>query len=356
MNKNPVRIVIVDDSPVFRKYLEHVVESSDIIKVVGTAPDGREARTIIGKLHPDVVLMDIHMPGLDGFETTAQIMSETPVPVIMMSNDFEPSEVAKTFKALEAGAVDILPKPPGFSDPGYDKAIKKIISHIRLMSEVKVVRRTSGRKSSGETEINKEVGKRFSAEKENQPRVIGIGASAGGPPVLQKILSGIESHYKIPIVIVQHIDSLFTEGFARFLETTTGRKITTGSHGMMLTDNMIVMPPADMHIGFAGQGVIELDSGKPDRGIRPSVHHLFESMAKIYGKDSAAIILTGMGNDGVVGMSALREKGAVTIAQDEKSSMIHGMPGEAIKAGAAKYIMNIEQIVDYLNDLNQQKK
>lgn len=352
----PIHVVIVDDSAVFRKFLTNLLETSENIKVTGTATNGLEAIDIIQRLKPQVVLMDINMPGFDGFEATARIMSLSPVPVIILSGEYTPAEVAKTFKALEVGAVDILPKPPGIGSPEYTNELLKLILRIRLMSEVKVVRRNYPLSplSLYTTRVSESTNLSSSSQSQKRkPKIIGIGASAGGPIAIQQILLGLDSNFSIPIVIVQHIDSVFAEGFAQFLEMTTHRKMTIATYGMELKPGMIVLPPGDVHLGFTGTGVVEISKSPPDRGLRPSVNYLFTSIAESYGSESVGIILSGMGADGVKGLSLMKEKGALTIAQDAESSMIHGMPGEAIKSGAAQHVYSIKQIVDYLNETNR---
>ncbi|MEI8049664.1 MAG: chemotaxis-specific protein-glutamate methyltransferase CheB [Bacteroidota bacterium] len=356
MRNDPVNIVIVDDSAVCRKFLSHVLGNSSGIIVSGTASNGPDALDLIQKIKPHLVLMDINMPGMDGFETTSRIMNLFPLPVIIISGEYTPQEVAKTFRALEVGAVDILPKPPGEGSPGFEKEISKLIMHIRLMSEVKVVKRNLLPGSPFlplPTPFQSTVNPAVSHFRNSIPKIIGIGASAGGPIAIQQILLGLDMDFKIPIVIVQHIEAVFTDGFAQFLELTTQRKISVAYSGMILKPGMIVIPPGDTHLGFGSQGTILLNTSPPDRGLRPSVNHLFTSMANTYGADSLGILLTGMGADGVRGMSLMFERGAVTIAQDAESSMIHGMPGEAIKAGAAKFVFSLEQIQVYLNDINR---
>ncbi|MCX6281103.1 MAG: chemotaxis-specific protein-glutamate methyltransferase CheB [Bacteroidetes bacterium] len=356
MVSSVIDIVIVDDSSVFRKFLCHILDSAPGIHVSGMASNGKEAIELIQKLKPRVVLMDINMPGMDGFETTSQIMSLVPTPVIIISGEYNSTEVAKTFRSLEVGAVDILPKPPGVYSTEYPREIQSLITRIRLMSEVKVVKRNPVHKKpenfiSVATDIQPYVPGHFSFR--NTIDVIGIGASAGGPIAIQKLLLGLAGDFSIPIVMVQHIEPVFAEGFAQWLEMTTSKKVVIAADGMELKPGMIVLPPGDTHLGFRSEGVLETGKGPPDSGLRPSVHHLFSSMATTYGRSSLGIILTGMGKDGAQGLKMMKEKGAVTIAQDAASSMIHGMPGEAIRAGAATHIFSIEQMISYLNESNR---
>ena len=358
MRKDSINIVIVDDSVVFRKFLIHALETDEGIKVSGTASCGLEALELIQRIKPDLVLMDINMPGMDGFKTTMHIMSSHPVPVIIISGEYTPSEIAKTFRALEVGAVDILPKPSGIGSHEHENEVRKLITRIRLMSEVKVVKRNPAlvkKPMITKQQLNGPDYKYDHPILQNTGFVIGIGASAGGPMALQKLFLGLTRNFSIPIVIVQHIEPVFAEGFAQWLELTTGRRVVLGANGMELKEGMIVLPPGDVHLGFSSKGLIKVTKDPPDHRLRPSVHHLFTSIANTYGPDSIGIILTGMGSDGVQGLKLLKEKGGITVAQDHESSMIHGMPGEAIKAGAAKYVFSIEQLIYYLNEINRQR-
>ncbi len=334
------------------------METVQGINVSGTASNGLEAINVIQKHKPHVVLMDINMPGMDGFEATSQIMNLIPTPVIIISGEYTSDEVAKTFRALEVGAVDILPKPPGINSPDHQKEVEKLINHIRLMSEIKVVRRNPfNKKPPGITPKNTTGPGNLSIPPllKNHPDVIGIGASAGGPMAIQKLLKGLSGDFLIPIVIVQHIEPVFAEGFAQWLGLTTGKKVLLAIHDMELKPGMIVLPPGDVHMGFQNTSILEIVKSPSDRGLRLSIQHLFTSIAHTYGPNSIGIILTGMGTDGVQGLKLMKEKGAVTIAQDTISSMIHGMPGEAIKTGAATYKFSIEQMINYLNEINHQR-
>lgn len=355
MRNSVIDIMIVDDSTVFRKFLINSLEGAPDIRVVGTASNGVEAVGLLRNLKPDVVLMDINMPGMDGFDTTAEIMSTSPTPVIIISGEYSTHQIAKTFRALEVGAVDILPKPTGINHPNHDAEILKIITRIRLMSEIKVVRRTSNSRSSslaaathGPIEFSLQTKSRLPVE----ISVVGIGASAGGPMILQTILEGLPTGFDIPIVIVQHIEPSFAEGFAEWLGMTTNRKVCIATDGMRLEKGMIVLPPGDMHLGFRDYNVLEVTHGLPEQSLRPSINHLLLSMAAVYASSAIGIILSGMGSDGTIGLQRMRERGAVTIAQDAATSLIHGMPGSAIRANAATHIYTPEQIVNYLKHIN----
>ena len=226
------------------------------------------------------------------------------------------------------------------------------------MSEIKVVRRpaaTSKPMSITSIQPTQAAILPGSISLRNLPDVIAIGASAGGPLAIQKLFNGLNNDFIIPIVIVQHIEPVFAEGFAQWLELTTGKKVFMAFDGMELKQGMIVLPPGDVHLSFRDKAVLKTPKTPPDRGLRPSVNHLFTSIANTYGPGAVGIILSGMGNDGVEGLRLMRNKGAVTIAQNAESSMIHGMPGEAIKTGAAKYNFSIEQMINYLNEINRQR-
>jgi two-component system chemotaxis response regulator CheB len=344
-------VLIVDDSSVYRKFLAYSLEKSGRIRVSGHASSGEEALEQLKKNRPQVVLMDIHMPGMDGFETTKRIMSLYPVPVIIISSDYASGDQSKTFRALEAGAVSFMPKPPGDSSPEHEKKIQDLVTQVRLMSEVKVVRRTYLSKvperspDTGTVNVSPKTGC------SGNVTLVGIGASAGGPVAVAELLSLLSADFEIPIVIVQHIDPFFVNGFADWLCSTTGRTVEIAANETAVTKKKVFLPPPDMNIGFSRQGVFRVERSAPFKGIRPSVDNLFRSMADIYGKNSVGILLSGMGNDGAEALNYLRKTGACTIAQDEGSSLIHGMPGEAIKLNAARLILPPAEISSFLNNL-----
>jgi len=349
MTEKKVRVLLVDDSQVIRNFLKGILESDPNMEVIGTVANGNEALKFIATNHPDVVTMDINMPGMDGFETTRMIMQSDPVPVVIVSGNYQLGEVAKIFKSLEVGAVQILPRPAGVSDKNFFESAREFTRTIRAISEVKVVRRYGPRQSAIPGKVNSglQSAKRF--KDQASPGIIAIGSSAGGPTALAEIISGLSSRLPVPVVIVQHIDPVFTEGFAEWLSFTSLKQIIIAREGMEPEDGNYYLAPGGFQLGIRPDGLLTVNQDPPGRNLRPSVGYLFSSLLRSYGNRILAILLSGMGSDGASDMKLLRDAGNVTIAQNRETSMIFGMPGEAEKLGAAQYFLSPAEIVNYIN-------
>lgn len=341
-----IRVLVVDDSPTVREAIKALIATTDDIEVVAEASTGKEALAILSKNKVDVVTMDIVMPGgIDGFEATSLIMHHYPVPIIIITACYNPDEVQMSFRAVEAGAVAILQKP-ALNDLS---ANNELLNTIRLMSEVKVVRR-----------------KRFDqilAEKASQqlkPKLddfslIAIGASTGGPQVIQKILSSLPADYPLPILVVQHIASGFTEGMVRWLQSSSKLHIKIAEDGEALNPSTVYFPPDDRHIAVSSCQTIKVSDDRFENAVRPSVSYLFRSIARHCASKSVAIVLTGMGKDGSEGLKMIKDAGGFTIAQDEASSLIYGMPLECVKLGAVSMSASPDKIIEFLLELTKPK-
>jgi two-component system chemotaxis response regulator CheB len=334
-----IRVLIADDSPVVSQMLSYILSSDPAINVIGVAKTGKEAITMTARLKPDILTMDVNMPEMDGFEATRRIMESTPVPIIIVSSSYNPSETAKAFQAIEAGALAILGKPVGIGHPLYEKQSRELINTIKALSSVKVVTR-----KPRIVPAKKVIAK---AEKEiarQEIRVIAIGASTGGPPVLQTILKGLPKDFPVPITIVQHITQGFTTGFASWLSDTTGFIVRVPEDGEKCLPGTVYVAPDNVHMVVDNGGRILLNNDPPDNLLKPSVAHLFISVANVFREKAVGVLLTGMGKDGASGLKMMRDMGAVTIAQNEESSVVFGMNGEAVRLGAARYVLSPEAI------------
>jgi two-component system chemotaxis response regulator CheB len=348
-----IKVLIVEDSPVAREFLTYILTSDPAIKVVGTANNGMEALEILGKNKPDVITMDIHMPIMDGFEATRRIMETFPVPIVIVSGSTGATEVSGTFRAIEAGALAVVRRPHGINHKEFEAGSRELIQTVKLMSEVKVVKRFS-----------RPGIKRVAAPLPIAPQVTGtgkilaiaIGASTGGPPVLKDILSGLPQGFPVPVLIVQHIAHGFVEGFAEWLSGATHVPVSVASHGERAAPGHGYVAPDGFHLGLENGPNIVLSDHAPENHVRPSVSYLFRSVAQVFGPAAVGVLLTGMGRDGAEGLKVMKEKGAITIAQNEESSVVYGMPGEAIKLGAATYVLSPEGITAMLVDLVKQLK
>ncbi|HNY13942.1 MAG TPA: chemotaxis-specific protein-glutamate methyltransferase CheB [Bacteroidales bacterium] len=348
-----IKILIVEDTPVIRKYIEFIFESVPGMEVIGTAANGEEAIEFLKHRIPDVITMDIHMPKMDGFEATRYIMETTPLPIVIVSGSTDPSEVAVTFKAVEAGAVGITLRPPGIGHPDHESEAKKLVELVRLLSEVKVVRRRGGNgaalKSMPDGAISN--GTADTGIIKNGIDIIAIGASTGGPPVIKSILEKLPAGYGAPVLVVQHIARGFTEGFAEWLNSSSKLSVCVAKHGEPALPGRVYIAPDDLHMGISPDGILSMRGSDPEHGLRPSVSYLFRSAAESFGPRAAGVILTGMGSDGADALLLMRQRGGVTIAQDAESSVVHGMPGEAIKLNAAMYVLAPEMIAAAIGKL-----
>ncbi len=341
-----IRVLIVDDSAVVRDLLKHILSSDVEIVVIGEAKDGLEAVELVAKHKPDVVTMDINMPRLNGFEATRQIMEKNPIPIVIVTASWDPNDVGKTWLAMEAGAVAALEKPRYSTEEDYKKSSENIIDTIKLMSQVKVVRRWSPNKIRN---LQSETPTKIHNGLTVRPHgIVAIGASTGGPPVIKELLEALPSDFPTPIVIVQHIARNFTTGFAEWLDQSTSLNVRVAKHADRLEPGVVYVAPDGLHMKVDFSSHVVLTNDPPENGLRPSVSYLFRSVASVFGNRAIGILLTGMGRDGANELKILKDKGAITIAQDKETSVVHGMPGEAIKIGGASHIAPSHKIAGLL--------
>jgi len=336
-----IEVLIAEDSQVVREYLQYLLEEDGEVRVVGAVENGREAVEFVRRQQPDVVTMDIHMPVMDGFEATRRIMEEQPVPIVIASASWDPEEAEKTFQALEVGAVSALEKPRGLGNPENEKLAREFVETVKLMAEVKVVRRWVKKSSLEEKpEPIEESPERGLVAVE----LVAIGASTGGPQALQRLVSELPPNFPVPVLIVQHIAPGFLQGMASWLSQSCDLPVHIATQGERLEPGHLYLAPDNFHMGV-GQGLrVELSRAVPEFHLRPSVSYLFRSVAAQLGDRAAGILLTGMGRDGAEEMRQMRDRGAIIMAQDEESSVVHGMPGEAIKLGEVDYVLPPEEI------------
>jgi two-component system, chemotaxis family, protein-glutamate methylesterase/glutaminase len=343
-----IRVLLAEDSAVTRAYLTYLLSEDAAIDVVGVAKDGQEAVELAASLRPDVILMDVHMPVLDGFEAARKIMETTPTPIVMATASSSQSENRGGFAALEAGALILLAKPPALWDEGHDEAASELLRTLKLMAEVKVVRR---RALNGVAQQHPS--ERFNRPRE--PRVVAIGASTGGPQALSEILAGLPGSLGIPVMLVQHITDGFIDGFVEWLGTRTPMDVVVATHGVQLRAGTMYVAGSGRHMTLARDGRISLERAPAVNGFCPSISRLFQSVAATCGREAIGILLTGMGRDGADGLRQMRDAGALTIAQDEASSVIFGMPGEAVRMKAACEVLAPRAIAEALRVVDAER-
>jgi two-component system chemotaxis response regulator CheB len=345
-----IKVLIVEDSPVAQEFLTYILSADAGIEVVGVARNGAEAIDTVPRLHPAVITMDIHMPVMDGFEATRRIMETMPTPIVIVSGSTSSTEMASTFRAMEAGALAVVLRPPSMYHPAFEECAKELLRTVKLMSEIKVVRRKPRVAQKSMPVCIDGEGPDFAPISAARIPLVAIGASTGGPPALKTVLSGLPKDFRLPLLIVQHIAPGFTRGFAEWLANSSSRPVHVASDGEAPLPGHAYVAPDGFHLGVTKGPLIELSSGPPESGgLRPSVAHLFRSVARVLGSSSVGILLTGMGRDGAQELKGLRAAGALTIAQDEASSVVFGMPGEAVKLGAAIHILPPESIASLLS-------
>lgn len=344
---NKIRVLIVDDSQVSQKLHNHILASDSRFEIVGVAHNGQEAVQGVKLQRPHVVSMDLNMPVMDGMEATRKIMREFPVPIVVVSSLYDPEEQELAMEVLQAGAVTIMPKPVGPGHPDHKRSAKRYLQMLRNMSEVKVVRR---RNNNVRVAVREEMIREtfVASELQKDYDLLVIGASAGGPEGMKIILEGLTPSFPIPIMIVQHIDRHFVEGYRNWLRSHTKIPVVTAYDGLSLQPGRACLAPADHHLIVRKEGEAGLLDEAPVGGHRPSVAHLFRSAGEVYGKRLIAVILSGMGNDGAEQMKVLRDMGALTIAQNAQSSLVFGMPGEAVRLGAASHVLTPGEMVTML--------
>ncbi|WP_017670596.1 chemotaxis response regulator protein-glutamate methylesterase [Blastomonas sp. AAP53] len=335
-----IRVLIVDDSPTMRALLTEALRPEPGIEVVGTAVDAREARTKIKELNPDVVTLDIEMPGMSGLEFLEKLMTLRPTPVVIVSGLAE-SGSAMTARALEIGAVECYAKPSGAAGNLLVSDQGRLAEMIRNAAQAKVQAHDNARAAPAPRQ------KMGSA----RTRLIAIGASTGGVEALHVLLSQFPADCP-PTMVVQHINGAFAEAVARRLDTVCAPKVMIAEPDLPVkAGHIYIAPGTERHMevrGNASNGIyVRARPGPKVSGHRPSVDMLFHSVAENLGPDALGIQLTGMGSDGAQGLLAMAETGAMTIAQDESTSVVFGMPGAAIALGAARMVAPIHRIAQH---------
>lgn len=368
MTKPTINVLVVDDAEFLRKNLPHILESEGDIKVIGTASNGSEGVKMAKRLRPDVITMDIVMPHMNGLEALKIIMREVPTPVVMISSKTYQG-AAETVEALTLGAVDFITKPSGQVSLDIAKIRNEILTKVRLASTAKVKHIAPSREIPcrfGELRrelespvIRPDKGPVSLKEKEQgfekKIKAIGIVASTGGPMALQTIFSALPEDYPIPICAVQHIGSDYVAHMVNRFDSISRLRVKAAENGEALQPRTVYFSPNKDHLTLekkSGALLIRLNA-EPSRLLyRPSGNELLWSLGSaLNGEGVCGIVLTGMGDDGALGLKRVREAGGYTIAQDEETSVVFGMPKQAIAAGAAQDILPLSAIVNKLLEM-----
>ena len=341
-----VRVLVVDDSAVMRKMIPDMLEADPSIEVVGTAMDGTFCLKKIEELKPNVVTLDLQMPGMNGIDTLKEIMRWHPVPVIVVSSH-STEGASITLKALGLGAVDFVTKPQDAS--ARKEMARELIAKIRAAADCKVVRPGTLRGAPAPAE-------KISAGKAVPPpsKLVAIGISTGGPQALEFLLSQLPPDFPGAIVVVQHMPEGFTEMFARRLDELCPLRVKEAQSGDMLQAGRVLVCPGSRHIRvkrLAMGDLVMLNEEPRVNGHRPSVDVLFHSVAEEFGSHAVAVLMTGMGDDGAEGLGAVKKAGGMTIAQTEESCVVFGMPRVAIERGYAMRVVALDVLSSTLQAL-----
>ncbi len=324
----PIRVLVADDSELFRELLSSVVAADPAFEVVATAADGNAAATLARQLKPDVITMDLNMPDADGFSGIARIMAETPTPILVLTAN--KAELVG-FKALSLGALDLVEKPGlGVDLASYGAEIR---SRLRLLAGVKVIRHLRGLRGQ----------KREPRLRSRRAELVVVGASLGGPRALAALLKALPAGFPAPLAVVQHIADGFTGGLAGWLQQESRLAVREARDGEPLQAGVVLLAPSGRHL-VVEEGVARLTDAAPVDTFKPSVTPLFLSAARAYGNRACGVLLTGMGRDGAEGLLAIRQAGGLTVAQDEATSAVFGMPKAAIDLGAVDRVLALDDI------------
>jgi two-component system chemotaxis response regulator CheB len=343
MSKEMVRVLVVDDSALMRKLIPQIIERDSSIHVVGTAMDGEFALKKIDELKPHVITLDLEMPRMDGMETLRAIMRQSRLPVIVVSAHTTQGASA-TFKALALGAFDFVAKPHDALSSQMDNIATELISKIKVASQTRMP------KSQPELPVSRRQ-KKTGIKRLPSRKVVAVGISTGGPNALQYVLSQLPADFPAAIVVVQHMPEGFTELFARRLDECCAIDVKEAHSGDLLLAGRALICPGNRHMKVKRMplgDIVVLSDEEKVNGHRPSVDVLFRSVAQEFGRDSVGVIMTGMGEDGADAMGDIKNAGGVTIAQDEESCVVYGMPRAAIERGNAMRVIPLDALANSL--------
>lgn len=335
------RVLVVEDSPVVQQLLVYAIASDPRLEVAAVVGSGERALRVLDQVAADVVSLDIRLPGIDGFELTKRIMKQRPLPIVVVASDLHDLDIP--MKALAAGALSVVEKPAGLARADYDAVARHLCTQLRIMSQVKVIRHR----------IVRNAGSRVfdpPPAPGGRPAVLGLVASTGGPNALAQVLGGLPLSIRLPILVVQHIGAPFVPGFAAWLDSVVPFPVTMARDGDPLCPGTVCVAPGGTHL-IVADGRVRLSGGDPVCGQRPSGDRLLSALAAAYGPGALGVVLTGMGEDGARGLLDMRLAGGYTIAEHESTAVVHGMPGTAVRIGAAVEELPLDRIASRLGDL-----
>ncbi len=340
----PVRVMLVEDSLVVRQLLAHIVSRDPRLALVAAVDSGEEALREIHRVQPDVISMDIRLPGIDGLETTRRIMAERPTPIVVVADAIEDSSLKISMNALRAGALSVVEKPVGTGHRAYEAIADQICTQLRIMSQVPVIRRRPiGAERLARSDAPREEF-RGTIPATQAPSVLAVAASTGGPPAFAKLLGALPADFALPVLLVQHMGAAFMEGFADWLNGVVPLTVVIAREGVRPQGGHVYVAPGDRHLTLGPGGLLALVDEPPVGGQRPSATVLFRSVARAAGPRGLGVLLTGMGEDGAAGLLDMHVAGAATIAEHESSAVVYGMPAAAVRLRAAGHVLPLDLI------------
>ncbi len=344
-----LRVLVVEDSLTVRRRLCDALGSDQNIEIIGEADNGQRGIELCRSLRPDVMTLDMHLPVMSGLSATEYIMAHCPTPILIVSASTNRGELFKTYDALAAGAVDVLEKPRGdASDDGWDQ---RFIAAVKLVARIRVITHPRARLGLGTPRLSAPPSPALTASGAAPLTVVALGASTGGPSALVTVLQGLPVDLGLSILLVLHIDEPFGTAFAEWLSDQTPHPVrfAVGGEPLETKGSRVLMAPPGRHL-VVRDGRIALSDAPERHSCRPSIDVMFEAIAEAAGPRSAAALLTGMGRDGASGLLALRTAGALTVAQDEETCVVYGMPREAALLDAATRVLPLSGIGPFLAD------
>lgn len=341
--RKTIRVVIADDSVVSREMLSQILSSDADVEVVGTAKDGQEAVEMVERLRPDLVTMDVHMPRMDGLKATEQIMAFTPTPILVVSSSVYGEGMGRAFDALDLGALEVMKKPEARDWAELDKIGREIIRRVKVLANVRVITHIRGRRTATGGVVQ------HADTKSSRRSLVAIGSSTGGPSALLDVLGRLPASLPVPIVIAQHIADGFVPGLVSWLDAGCAISVYAAEDGQIPEPGSAYFAPTGSNIVMDGKTIRYRPPGHGQLYI-PSADTLFESVARSHGKNAVGVILTGMGADGANGLKLMRNAGARTIAQDEATCTVFGMPKAAIDIGAAEKVLPVQGIAEGIQE------
>jgi two-component system, chemotaxis family, protein-glutamate methylesterase/glutaminase len=347
----PIRVLLAESSRVQCQFLIDLLQMGGL-SVVGTASDGLEAVAAARHLRPDVIVMEIAMPKLDGYEAARQIMESAPTPVVLVSSNATPEEM---LAALGVGALTVIPRPIANDASGQTREQLSFVTTVRLMADVLVVTRRANRvvgqqQAPASTEISAKP-PLAPPLPGLPPQILAIAASTGGPFAVQTLLSGLGSDFPLPILLAQHISHGFVRSLADWLQKASGFPVVIARPSDPLLPGHVYLAPEEHHLSVFVRDYAANRPARPEDHYCPNGDVLFETVAMVYGHRAIGVVLTGMGDDGARGLRALRAAGGRTLAQDEASSVVYGMPRAAVELGAAERSLPLTELARAICDL-----